>query len=109
MTDINNHLDGVSQCATNPMELDLTREAATHALRRALHVYVKARLRPRKAGAWAYVQCELWNARQDALRTGALKRHTEQYSHVSECYSEATRRWSWARTLEGQGNADVRV
>lgn len=103
------HIDGVPQIDTTPLELDLTAQAATGALRRALHVYAKATSRPRKAGCWAFVQCELWNARQDALRSGALVRGSEEHKLVTARYTDATHRLETARAMERAGHADARV
>lgn len=102
-------LDGIPQIATTPQDLDLNAAAASQALRRALHVYDRASSRPRKAQCWAYVQCELWNARQDALRTGALVRGSEPHRFVSDRYSDASNKLETARRMERAGHADARV
>lgn len=78
-------IDGISQATpAPPLELDLTYQAAADALRRALRVYNKATSRPRKAECWAYVECQLWNARQDAVHAGVIARGTGSYSFVSD-------------------------
>lgn len=102
-------LDGIPQAHATELELDLTPEIAFQQLNHALRVYAKAASRPRKAQCWAYVANLLWNARSDALRAGSLKRGTDECTFVSDRYRDAESRRSFARTLEAQGRADVRV
>lgn len=102
-------IDGIPQCVSTPLELDIDATAAGLALTRALRVYAKAASRPRKAQCWAYVQTELWNARQDALRAGVLKRGTQAYAFVSARYRDASLQLETARSMERAGHADARV
>lgn len=102
-------LDGISQSNSTPIELDLSSDAAGQALTRALRVYHKAASRPRTAQCWAYVQCELWNARQDAVRAGFLVRGSQEHRFVSDRYTDATNRLDTARRMERAGRADARV
>lgn len=102
-------IDGIPQAHVTAQELDLSPQIAGEQLARALRVYNKAASRPRKAQCWAYVSCLLWNARQDAVRAGSLRRDTDQYVFVSDRYRDAEDKRAFARTLEGFGHADVRV
>lgn len=92
-----------------PLELDMAPSDATMALHRALRCYSKAASRPRKAACWSFVACELWNARQDAVRAGVLDRESDSYAFISDCYTDAQLRSEQGHALEIAGHADVRV
>lgn len=79
------------------------------ALARALRCFERAASRPRKAQCWAFVQCELWNARAYAVRAGVLARGSEGHAFVTARYTDATHRLETARRMERLGNADARV
>lgn len=86
-----------------------TRAAAIRQLAIALRAYEGLASRPRKRHAWAYVQCALWNARQDAVRAGILVRGTQSYVFVTDRLYDANMRVERANLLESLGTADVRV
>ena len=85
------------------------REQAYKALNHALRCYNKMASRPRTGNAWAWMECELWNARADAVRLGALDRNSDNYVFVSDRLHDAQHRRQWARMLEDQGRTSVRV
>lgn len=91
------------------LELDVGPSEALDRVNRALRCYHKAASRPRKAACWSFVACELWNARQDAIRAGALVRGTEEHRFVSDRYTDAQLRSEHGHALEIAGHADVRV
>jgi hypothetical protein len=79
------------------------------AVRRALHTYHKAASRPRTGNCWAFVVSELWNARANALKTGAIVRHSQDHVFISDRYNDAQNKLSTARQMERNGRADARV
>lgn len=95
--------------AATAIELDLSPSQAFENLNRALRTYAKAASRPRKVACWDFVACELWNARADAVRSGALDRGSQEYVFVSDRYNDAHGRSEHGHTLERLGHADVRL
>lgn len=93
----------------NGMELDVEPQDALDAVNRALRCYRKAALRPRKAACWSYVACQMWNARQDAERSGAVVVGDFVHDLVSSCYTDAQLRSEHGHAMELAGHADVRV
>ena len=91
------------------LDLELPATEALRGVNRALLVYHKAILRPRTIVAWAYVQCELWNARAAAVRSGVSVRGDEVHTLISRCYTEASARVEQILAAEASGRADVRV
>lgn len=92
-------------------ELDLERPPLETLERadRAIRVYHNAASRPRKVACWEFVANELWNARADAIRAGAIIRGSDDYVFISDRYRDAARRAEHGRALEARGHADVRL
>lgn len=84
-------------------------QAAQRQLSIALRAYEGLASRPRTRHAWSYVQCALWNARQDAVRAGILVHGTESYVFVTDRLYDANMRVEKANILESLGTSDVRV
>lgn len=103
------HRLAMQAIAMTELELDIGAPEALKRANRALRSYHKAASRPRKVACWDFVACQLWNARQDAVRSGAVDRDSNDYAFISDRYNDAISRASWGRTLEGLGHADVRV
>lgn len=87
------------------------RGRAARELYLALSRYGRLASRPRSADAWAAIVMRLWNARQNAVYTGALlKRYpddhalvgelTDAYRFVSDCLDVAVMRAEAARDEE---------
>lgn len=91
------------------LDLKLPATEALAGVNRALRIYTKAITRPRTIVAWSYVQCELWNARAAAVRSGVAVRGGTVYALISRCYTEASSRVEQILAAEAAGCADVRV
>ena len=103
------HRMAMAAPARTALELDIDAREGLRRANRALRVYHRATHRPRKVGCWDFVACELWNGRQDAVRSGAVLRGTDEYEFISARYRDAIARAEYGRFLEARGHSDVRV
>ncbi len=100
-------------CDSTPIELE--GHDTAESLRWALRCYARMASRPRKSAAWSWMGCQLWNARQDAVRAGILVKHrpdgslTDAWEFVSARYRDCVERVELARLAEVGGHPGLRI
>lgn len=85
---------------TEPVQISPTVEAVMTELAKAMQHFELLIRRPRKANAWSFIECRLWNARAAALAAGVLNRGSERYRQVSGRLHEASLRRQRSTSIE---------